>query len=82
MFWYEKHGGGPVYVELSSHEVNAWREPDWDKRKEAEQYALIHGLKKNKAEYVIKGAGSLILDRGTIQQLQQKYPDVTEDSVA
>lgn len=88
MFHYES--GSPknpgestgINVELSSREVEQWRNKDWQKIAEAERYALIHALQQGKTCYFIKGAGDLFLDHGTTAQLQAKYPDVTSESVA
>lgn len=85
MFHYES--GSPkiagtssgITVELSSREVEQWHEKDWGKIEEAERRALTNGLKQNKTEYFIKGAGDQMLDHGTIKSLQAKYPDVKTD---
>ena len=70
-----------INIEISSREVRQWRERDAQKVQEIERFALIEGLKQNKRDYFIKGAGDLFLDHGSIQGLQQKYPDVTKESI-
>ena len=70
-----------VFVELTSHEIGQWQQGDAAKIKDAERYALIHGLRRRKDAYVIKGFGDLILSEGTVKALQEKYPDVRETSL-
>jgi hypothetical protein len=71
-----------VNIEISSREVRQWLEHDASKVREIERFALIEGLKQEKRQYLIKGAGDSFLDHGSLQVLQRKYPDVSKKSTA
>lgn len=79
----EKPGGSRfVWLELSTREIRRWREKDTDLIREAERMVLIEGLKRKSVEYIIGGAGDLMLTHGFIDRLQKNYPDVTENSMS
>jgi hypothetical protein len=69
-----------VTIELSFQEAERWRNKDYSLMDEVRRRALIEGLKRNKSQYFIRGAGDDPLTMGTIGELQEQFRDVTEDS--
>lgn len=81
MFWYDKYGDSQtIHVELSGQEIDQWQQRDEAKIREAERYALVHGLRRGRERYAIRGFGDLVLSEGMIKGLRKKYADVSKKS--
>jgi len=62
---------------MDKEEVRLWHGSDIKIVEQCEKYALIEGLKRKISEHVTKSVGKQ-LQKGSIESLQKKYPNVIE----